>query len=67
MDKIEPKLIKQAAKPSIPEKVVAANPFKSSSHLLPRQGWQNRKAYIKTIMKAKAALEIIELDFFKEI
>lgn len=42
--------------------------FKSFNHnsksefILPRQGWQDREAWIKAVIKAKRALDIAEIS-----
>ena len=33
-----------------------------SSQLLPRQGWQNKQAFLKAIIKAKRSLDIAEIS-----
>lgn len=36
--------------------------FDLSSQLLPRQGWQNKQAFFKAIIKAKRTLDIAEIS-----
>ena len=34
----------------------------SSQFILPRQGWQDKQAFIKAVIKAKRALDIAEIS-----
>ena len=36
----------------------------SSQFILPRQGWQNKQAFLKAIIKAKRTLDIAEVSNF---
>ncbi len=56
------KSINREIESSLHKEVITVAPSPSSSPLLPRQGWQDREAYIKKIMETKAALEVIELQ-----
>ncbi|WP_019503879.1 hypothetical protein [Pleurocapsa sp. PCC 7319] len=49
----------------IPNKVAtAAQKSDDSSSVLPRQGWQDKQAFIKALIKAKQSLEIAEISNF---
>ena len=36
----------------------------SSKIVLPRQGWQDKQALVKAIIKAKRALDLAEVSYF---
>lgn len=36
----------------------------SSEIVLPRQGWQDKQAFVKAIIKVKCALDIAEISYF---
>lgn len=36
---------------------------RDSQFVLPRSGWQDKKAWLKAIIKAKRALDIAEIEF----
>ena len=36
----------------------------NSQFVLPRQGWQDKQAFVKAIIKAKRALDIAEISNF---
>ena len=47
------------------EQTKKENSLKSSdlsSQLLPRQGWQNKQAFFKAIIRAKRSLDIAEIS-----